>query len=150
MADLENESLVARIRETIDRILNLEKEKVFAVEGERVYPSEAHLMLLMDRDPALNATGIADRLGLTKGAVSQTLSRLKKKGMLIKERDTTRKNELILTFTGRGRRAVARFLRVEAVVAARLDRHLSTLSKRERKTVRMFLDGLGEAIGSVG
>jgi DNA-binding MarR family transcriptional regulator len=147
MERLEHEALVARILGTIDRILQLEKGRAFDVEGERIYPSEAHLLLLVDRERDLNATGIAHRVGLTKGAVSQTLSRLERKGLLTKTRDTTRKNELILRFTGRGRRAVARFRKLEAALAARLDRRLATLSAQERTVIAKFAEDLVEILG---
>ena len=53
------------------------------ISSQKLYPSEIHLLLLIDAQSQLNATGLAERLGLTKGAVSQTLTRLEKKGVLI-------------------------------------------------------------------
>ena len=118
----EHEALVSRIRATIDRILALEKARVFEVDGRRIHPSEAHLMLLLNREPSLNAKGLAARLGLTKGAVSQTLARLERKGLLTKTRDPDRRNELVIEFTDVGREACARYRRLETALETRLGR----------------------------
>ena len=56
-------------------------------------------MIAISESRATNATKIADELGVTKGAVSQTLTRLEKKGVLVKTKDASNKNELSLQFT---------------------------------------------------
>jgi DNA-binding MarR family transcriptional regulator len=150
MAKLEHEALVRRVRATIDRVLALEKRRVFEVDGRKVHPSEAHLLLLVDRDPSINLTGIAERLGLTKGAVSQTLTRLERKGLITKERDPARRNELVLGFTENGRKAVRRFRRLETALARRLDRHFRALRESERRIVDGFLRKLGVILEEVG
>jgi DNA-binding MarR family transcriptional regulator len=149
MSQLVHETLVVRIRAAIDRILALEKRRVFEVDGQRIHPSEAHLMLLVAREPSINATGIAERLGLTKGAVSQTLTRLERKGLLTKSRDTSRRNELVIEFTTLGKRAISRFRRLETTLAKRLDRHLAGLAEGERRTIGAFLERFGEILGEV-
>ena len=66
MTRLEHEPLVIRIRETIDRILALEKRRVFEVDGQRIHPSEAHLMLCQmpgrDREAELPQPALRDDL----------------------------------------------------------------------------------------
>jgi DNA-binding MarR family transcriptional regulator len=57
-----------------------------------------HLILVMSEQPT-NATQMAQALHVTKGAVSQTISRLKKKGIIKKDKDPYLKNELTLMFT---------------------------------------------------
>jgi DNA-binding MarR family transcriptional regulator len=89
----------------INQFIFTERKKIFAFEGVSLYPSEIHLLLVINRDQPVNATRIADKLGITKGAVSQTITRLQKKGIIIKENDPHNKNELILSLTSLGRRA---------------------------------------------
>ena len=59
-------------------------------------------MLAIKNGVNTNASGIAKQFGLTKGAISQTLSRLEKKGIINKTKDPYKKNELTLSLTNFG------------------------------------------------
>jgi len=142
MDTLEHRALIAQIEGIVDKILNVEKGHSFEIEGVRLYPSEIHLLLRIVAEPGINATGLAERLGLTKGAVSQTLSRLEKKGLLIKSRDTTRKNELILDFTPLGNQTVEHFQGVQAQLRQRYESFFATFSESEREVIQHFLSQL--------
>ena len=92
-----------QIKQTTLRVINTlifkEKKKVFRFNDVSLYPSEVHLMIAIKHGVNKNATEIAKLLGLTKGAISQTLSRLEKKGIIIKTKDPYKKNELTLSLT---------------------------------------------------
>ena len=138
MASHENRTLVAQLEAFVDKILNLEKRQLHEVDGQKLYPSEIHLLLLIDAQSQLNATGLAERLGLTKGAISQTLTRLEKKGVLIKSRDPASKNELILEFTGAGRKVLRHFRGVQAAVRKRYDEIFAAFDEDEREVIGRF------------
>lgn len=88
------------------RILNkayaLEKKPVDMGCGVLLYPSEFHLIEAAGKNPEENLTSIASRLGVTKGAISQTVKKnLKKKDLWkrsafqeIKKRGRTRTNRV--------------------------------------------------------
>jgi DNA-binding MarR family transcriptional regulator len=97
--------LTSQVQLIINQLLFLEKRKNLTFEGISLYPSEIHLMLETKGDQAVNATKIADKLGITKGAVSQTLARLEKKGIIEKIKDPYNKNELSIILTPMGKRA---------------------------------------------
>ena len=78
-----------QIIQVINKTIFKEKKKIFKFKGVSLYPSEVHLMLMIKNDIDTNATKIAKQLGVTKGAVSQTLSRLEKKDILLKTKDPT-------------------------------------------------------------
>ncbi|MFH1841618.1 MAG: MarR family transcriptional regulator [bacterium] len=142
MDELEHRALIAQVEGIVDKILNVEKGHSFEIEGTRLYPSEIHLLLRIAAEPGINATGLAERLGLTKGAVSQTLSRLEKKGLLLKSRDAARKNELILEFTTLGRQTVEHFQGVQAKLRQRYDSFFASLSEADREVIHRFLSHL--------
>ena len=75
-----NEMIKGQLQRVINKILFMKKKSLFLFQGVELYPSEVHLMLLIKGERATNATKMAAQLGVTKGAVSQTLSRLEKKG----------------------------------------------------------------------
>jgi DNA-binding MarR family transcriptional regulator len=67
----------------VNKLIFAEKKKIFNIK-DIAAPSEVHLLLVIENHTNTNATLIANQLGLTKGAVSQTISRLVKKGILKK------------------------------------------------------------------
>ena len=88
-------------------------------------------MLLVDEEQTINATKMAERLGVTKGAISQTLSRLEKKGVLHKIKDPYHKNELTASFTPLGQEALEQYRELRASFQKQYADYFSTLSESE-------------------
>ena len=111
-------------------------------EGIKLHPSELHLLLFLDARPGANASEIASRFNVTKGAVSQTLSRLERKGVLTKGRNPDSQTELILSLTRKGNRVMAEALRLKEAAEEKFDAHLSDLTEGERVAVGRFFQRL--------
>jgi DNA-binding MarR family transcriptional regulator len=137
--ELQNKAIVAQIFEFIDRILFSEKKTIFEIKGVKLYPSEIHLILFIYQGEDTNATRIAERLGVTKGAISQTLTRLEKKGILHKIKDPYNKNELTVEFLPFGLEVLDYFLQKAGTLKQQYDDYLSTLSEAEREVIKKFL-----------
>jgi DNA-binding MarR family transcriptional regulator len=131
--------LLGQIRTVIQKALDLEKGSRLEVGGVRLHPSEIHVLLLVEAGQGTNATRMAEVLGITKGAISQTLTRLERKGLIEKERDPRAKNELTLSFTPLGRRAARRAGKVQDAIQARFDTYLESVSDAERRSIGRFL-----------
>ena len=134
-----NERILDRLQRVINKILFLKKKSIFEFRGVEFFPSEVHLMLVIKDKSATNATRIADRLGVTKGAVSQTLSRLEKKGVLRKTKDPFNRNELTLDFTSFGAAAFENYSIHAAGMLKKHDRYLEGFTDNEKGTVLRFL-----------
>ena len=147
MSEQRHHEAVAQIMEMVDRILQIEKRKHVAVEGVELYPSEIHLMLHVADEQSTNLTRIAERLGITKGALSQTLGRLERKGMLVKSKDPTAKNELTVSFTPEGQRALKQFRALRSSVEARYERLLEAFDPIEVDTITRFLASMNNSLG---
>lgn len=76
--------IAGQVRRVINRLIFLEKRSVFKYGILRLYPSEIHLMQVLKETPDLNAGKIAQRLGISNGAVSQTLARQNERRLLLK------------------------------------------------------------------
>jgi DNA-binding MarR family transcriptional regulator len=142
-------SLSAQVSRVINQFLFLEKRSVFTHRDVTLHPSEIHLMGALMRDADANVTTMAETLGITKGAVSQTISRLVKKGMVTKTRDPRNKNELKVSFTASGRRAIEGFARSRAEANGRYEAYLNGLSNTERQTIRTFLTQVEQMIAGL-
>ncbi len=134
----------------IDRILYLDKGHSLDVAGQTIYPTEIHLILAIETGRQGNATQIAERMGVTKGAVSQTLTRLERKGMLVKERDPASKNELKLSLTAAGRKAALRARQATGHVQERYGEFLTGLDPKEKDVIRRFLTTMNGIFDSLG
>ena len=137
--DTNSEPLAAQILWIIQRLTFHERKRVFPHGDLRLYPAEAHLMLLIDDEPDINATGMAERLRVTKGAISQTLSRLEKKGVINKRKDPYQKNELTASFTPLGEAALEQYRELRALLRNQYVQYFNTLSQSEREVIGQFL-----------
>ena len=134
-----SEALATQILLIINKLTFLEKKNIFPYGPLKLYPSEIHLMLLIDDEQESNATIMAEKLGVTKGAISQTLARLEKKGILEKNRDPYNKNELTATFTPLGQEALEQYREVRMTFRNQFVHYLSALSENERAVIGQFL-----------
>jgi len=113
----------------------------------QLHPSEIHVLLLIGAGLGNNATRMAERLGITKGAVSQTLTRLERKGLLNKRRDPQAKNELTLLLTASGSRAARKCQKLQTAMLRRFDAYLISVSETERKAIGRFLKEMSTILG---
>jgi len=91
------------------RILNkayaLEKKPVDIGHGVLLYPSEFHVIEIVEKHPEKNLTAIASHLGVTKGAISQMVRKLEKKELVKKVGIPGNKKNIMLELTDFGREA---------------------------------------------
>jgi DNA-binding MarR family transcriptional regulator len=107
-----NQDLLAMI-ELFNRILHTytvidKKPKDFG-NGDRLYVSEVHMIYLVGKNPEINVTHLSELLGVTKGAISQTVSRLVKKEYLSKYKVRNHK-EVNLRLTEKGHQIFLRYM----------------------------------------
>ena len=133
----------------INKIIFRAKKNIFKFKGVALYPSEVHLMLVIKNDIDTNATEIAKQLGLTKGAVSQTLLRLEKKGIIIKTKNPYNKNELTLSLTRFGKKAYELCQSSQASFFDAHDGYLAKLDSKEKEVVLNFLLHMEKAIDDI-
>jgi DNA-binding MarR family transcriptional regulator len=131
---------IPQLWETLtNQLVFLEKRYVFRHGELDLHPSELHLLLAIKDEPEANATKLAGRLGVTKGAVSQLLKKLEAKGVIEKTSDPAQKNEITSTFTRLGKAAITAFLKSRESQHRRFAAYLAALSPAEKKAIRGFL-----------
>ncbi len=135
-----NRILVDKILETISKLSFLERKRKITYKGIKLYPSEIHLLLFVYHIQDKNITQIADHLGLTKGAISQTLSRLNKKGIIAKETEPMQKNQLHIQFTEKGRMLMDHVNEFRSSLETEFFRYLESKSNKEKELISEFLD----------
>ncbi|MFX1420624.1 MAG: MarR family winged helix-turn-helix transcriptional regulator [Promethearchaeota archaeon] len=139
---LNNQKLVNKILETISKLTFVERRRKITYKGIELYPSEIHLLLFVYHFQDKNLTKIADRLGLTKGAISQTLSRLTKKGIILKETEPFQKNQLHIQFTDKGKILMDHVNEFRGFLDTEFLSYLKTKTSGEKQLISDFLDTL--------
>lgn len=136
---LHHKKMIDQIFSFINKILFIEKKNIFTYKDIKLYPSELHLILFIRTEEDTNATRMAGKLGITKGAISQNLSRLEKKGILQKIKDPYNKNELTIDFTPLGIEVLNHYLSMTAQLHRHYDEYLASLNDHDRDVISSFL-----------
>jgi len=72
-----------------------------------LYHSEIHMVQFIKENEDFHLSAIARKMGVTRGAVSQLIMRLEKKGIVNKEMDHHNNRKLLLRLTPKGETAYA-------------------------------------------
>lgn len=133
-----------KVRSIIDKIAFFEKKNYLKFEDVSLHPAEIHIILYIEKNKKLvkNITKISKDLKVTKGAVSQNISRLEKKGILLKNKDPYHKNELSIFFTKKGERAVKKCAHVQNNFQKACDSIVKKFSQNDQATISKFLSEL--------
>jgi DNA-binding MarR family transcriptional regulator len=127
------------IRRVLNRAMVLEKKTLLEHGEVHLYPSEIHLMQVIQEVPDLSAGEMAGRLGISNGAVSQTLTRLEKKKVIQKTKEPSLKNRVTAVLTDSGKAVLQHFEAGQERALQQFSAYLTSLSERDRKTVEQFL-----------
>ena len=68
-----------------------------------LYPSEIHTIQAIGRNAGINVTALAALQGVTKGAISQIIQKLVKKGMVVRMKDEMSNRGVLLMLSDTGR-----------------------------------------------
>lgn len=69
--------------------------------GDLLYIAEIHTITVVGKNKEINMTQLADMMGVTKGAISQTIRKLVNKNIIIKSNDVNKK-EINLKLSDKG------------------------------------------------
>ncbi|WP_419784056.1 MarR family winged helix-turn-helix transcriptional regulator [Maridesulfovibrio sp.] len=102
------EEIIPHMRE-LGRVLvkyNMVERRAFDFGiGIKLYPSEIHTLSAVDQLGGCGITELARESGITKGAASQLVSKLVKKGLMVKEPDPQNGSKVVLRLTELGKKA---------------------------------------------
>ena len=91
----------------MEKYVQISKQPVDFGTGEDLYPSEIHTLAVVCSHGSLGVTDLARATGVTKGAVSQLLSRLEDKGLVSRTQDPDNRSRIIIAPTDKGMAAQA-------------------------------------------
>ena len=96
-------SIVSKFSRIVKLWQELERQpKKFGID-EDLHRSEIHVIEVVGDNGGPGVTDIAETMGITKGAVSQTLKKLENKGLIAKEPDPGNRSRLAVKLTSKGK-----------------------------------------------
>jgi DNA-binding MarR family transcriptional regulator len=97
-----------RISEQFQRVARkfavIESLPVTFEDGETYHSAEVHTVALIGRHPDASGTDLASLAGVTRGAISQMLSKLEKRGIIERDHPAENAKEVRARLTDKGRR----------------------------------------------
>jgi len=131
------------IMDTLARLFSkaaaIEHEPVDTGDGILLYTSEVHLIDVAGRFPEESMSSLAVRLGVTKGAISQTAKKLEKKGYLKRVNREGNNKTLFIQLTESGDKAYDWHRAYHTLVNESIAQEIITMGGRERETIQRTL-----------
>lgn len=124
----------------------IEKMPVPVEEGVEITTREAHSIQAVGEDEPMSVTRLAANFGISKSAASQMVSKLVKRGFLLKKQAVHSNKEFELSLTAAGWRAFRAHERFHGGDLANLIECLSVFSLSQIATLSVLLEALGNVM----
>jgi DNA-binding MarR family transcriptional regulator len=124
------------------KIQEIEKKTRTYGTDKMLYDAELHIIKAIQENEGIHVTLLADLLKVTKGAVSQNLMKLQKKGMIIKIPDSTNQSRLLLRLTDKGVVAYHNHEKLHAAFENLIEEILKGEPKEQKQFLHDFLTKL--------
>lgn len=111
-----------------------------------LYPSEVHMIEVIGSHEKLTATRIAEKLGITKGAVSQTSAKLLEKKLIQKSLSESGKNEILISLTQQGYTVYQNHRKLHADMLEKITRVLNQMPKESIRSMEKLIDVVEQSL----
>ena len=135
------------ILDMIETVEQMRKRSVYDAGRIKVMNNEMTMLKAIGDNPDMHVIGLARILGITKGAVSQTLSKLEKKGLIDKLPDPSNASRLIIKLTASGEEIYEKHERFHEELDALVESILNEASEENRRFLNDFLTRVNDKIG---
>jgi len=122
------------------KLFETDRKTRFYGTDKRLFEAEIHMIKYVKENEGIHITGLAGMLGLTKGAVSQIIMKLQKKGMVIKSADPRNSSRLSLNLTSNGEIAYAEHEKLHQKFDRLVNRLLKDASGKDISFLMNFLN----------
>ena len=126
----------------IGKIFEIDKKTRTYGTDVKLYDAEIHMIKSIKENEGIHVTGLADMLGVTKGAVSQVIMKLEKKGMIIKDADPKNLSRLVLHLSPIGETAYVNHERLHEEFEHLVGSVLDEATEENKAFLKSFLDTL--------
>ncbi len=105
-----------------------------------LYSSEVHMLEVIGGSDGITATQIAANMAITKGAVSQTTSKLLKKGLIEKRLAGDSANTILIFLTEAGQSVYTEHRRLHQAMLSRITDALNQMPQETQQQILSLMD----------
>ncbi len=109
-----------------------------------LYTSEIHTIHIIGKNNGISPLKLSEELNITKGAVSQTLTKLEKKGMIKREKTGESVKRVMVNLTEEGQQVYEQHRRNHESKVERVYEYMSSLPEAESGSIEEFIRILTE------
>lgn len=120
-------------------LVALDKKTRYFGTDVPIFHSEIHVIKAIAEHPGVHVGGLADILGVTKGAVSEILKKLERKALVIKEVDDLNLSRYSLNLTEKGKKAHDNHMHYHSILNSMVEDELQDASEHELEFLSNFL-----------
>lgn len=102
-ATVASKKLMEQFIRMVNKYNALKKHPISYGNKETFFHSERHMLDIFGDNPDNNVTELAQMIGVTKGAISQVVAKLEKKGAIRRFKDDGNAKEIRIELTAKGR-----------------------------------------------
>ena len=132
---------IEQFEELLFRVVNrsnaLEKHPMSFGTKHKLYHSERHLLDKIGENPRMNVTEFAAKMGVTKGAISQVISKLEKKDLVTRYKHAGNNKETLISLTDTGKTVFKKRKKLNREVRNHM---IAELNKYSRNNVESFMN----------
>jgi len=110
--------------------------------GDLLTSTEINTIDVVGHNSGINITDLAELRGLSKSSISQIISRLSKKNLVRKYRNTGNDKEILISLTPRGEIAFLGHKQFHAKIKEQLMDNIGPISAEEIKNLTRICEGL--------
>ncbi len=128
------------------KLSEIDKKTRYYGTEQPLYEAEIHMIKSIKENEGIHVTGLADMLGVTKGAVSQIIQKLERKDMIVKDTDPRNLSRLVLRLTLKGETAYQHHEELHREFDTFFNSALENATEENRAFLYSFLNQLEKKI----
>lgn len=142
-----------RFLEETYRLINKYNQKAKTAKRygteDLLYSAEVHMIEMIGSYEAITTTKLAEKLGITKGAVSQITRKLLEKDLIIKIPSAQRSNEVLISLTDKGRIVYSYHQSMHEKMLGKIDSVLSGLSDDGKMALEQIIRIIDDSLNDI-
>ena len=127
----QSESVIGILTRIINKASSVMTEPRHFGTDDVLYASEIHMLDVIGRNPGINVTEIADKLGITKGAIPKIIRKLMHKDLIYRYQMIDNKKIVLFKLTDKGHTAFQHHIEFHQKFDNGIIQRLDSLSKTE-------------------
>ncbi len=141
--------LLAQISKIQYRITSNNKKPRKFGTNHLLYHSEIHFINAISSDNGLNVSQLSEKLGVTKGAITQVAEKLLRKKLIYKYNKDSNKKEVYIKLTPEGKIAYENHKKFHSKLSHKISNYMDTLTDNQVNAIFRLINVIDENLEDI-